>query len=545
MADAGDDMTIPDRPPGLQRRTLGRLVESLGGSMVDLLASPGGLDVEVLGPRIYDPLDPAALGPGELVLGINVAPTEAGLLLRASAAAGAAAVAVKGDRSTLAAAIPDAQAQGMALLAVSPATTWDQLYGLIQNAVEEGTSADTEEPPPLRDLFAVANALAAVVGGAVTIEDANFNLLAYSNLDQPIDGARRDTILGRGLPGDWARRLEEMGILLQLSSTQDAVVRIDDPTGQTRPRLAASIRAGAEVLGSVWAVEGNSSFGPESEAALRQAMPLLALRLLRQRGSDDLTRRERGALLRSLLDGDRTTRDLAAGLGIDVDSPCAIVAFRLTTEDDLDLSVKRARAVDLISVACEAFRRRVVCSWIGQTVYALFPSLGADSTARLVSMVGTISDRSLHSLGSPLYAGVGSTVAGLEDVHRSRDEADRVVRVLMERGLPGRTAAAIDDVRVPGILIELGDVMRERPHLRLPVVESIARYDADHSKNYLDTLRAYVAAYCDVTKAGAALTLHPNTVRYRIRRLEELFGLDLSDPEHLLVISLQFLGGTV
>jgi DNA-binding PucR family transcriptional regulator len=160
-------------------------------------------------------------------------------------------------------------------------------------------------------------------------------------------------------------------------------------------------------------------------------------------------------------------------------------------------------------------------------------------------MVGTISDRSMHSLGSPLYAGVGSTVAGLADVHRSRDEADRVVRVLMERGLPGRTAAAIDDVRVPGILIELGDLMRASPYLRLPVVEYIARYDADHSKNYLDTLRAYVSAYGDFTKAGVALTLHPNTVRYRIRRLEELFGLDLSDPEHLLVISLQFLGGTV
>jgi DNA-binding PucR family transcriptional regulator len=124
-------------------------------------------------------------------------------------------------------------------------------------------------------------------------------------------------------------------------------------------------------------------------------------------------------------------------------------------------------------------------------------------------------------------------------------DSDRVVRVLMERGLSERTAATIDDVRVPGILLELGDLMRESASLRLPVVETISRYDAEHSKNYLETLRAYAAAYGDVTKAGVALTLHPNTVRYRIRRLEELFGLDLSDPEHLLVISLQFLGGAV
>ena len=84
--------------------------------------------------------------------------------------------------------------------------------------------------------------------------------------------------------------------------------------------------------------------------------------------------------------------------------------------------------------------------------------------------------------------------------------------------------------------------MRQNPQLRLPALDAIAAYDAAHSKNYAETLQAYATAYGDMTVAATMLNLHPNSVRYRVKRLEELFGLDLSDPQHLLVISLQFLG---
>ena len=54
---------------------------------------------------------------------------------------------------------------------------------------------------PLGDLFALSNAIAGVVGGAVTIEDPGRRVLAYSTLgDQPIDAARRGSILGRQVP---------------------------------------------------------------------------------------------------------------------------------------------------------------------------------------------------------------------------------------------------------------------------------------------------------------------------------------------------------
>ena len=56
----------------------------------------------------------------------------------------------------------------------------------------------------------------------------------------------------------------------------------------------------------------------------------------------------------------------------------------------------------------------------------------------------------------------------------------------------------------------------------------------------LDTLRAYLS--CDRSKSGAAeqLSVHVNTVKYRIAQIQELTGLDLKDDETALQLMLSF-----
>ncbi|WP_417198272.1 helix-turn-helix domain-containing protein [Streptomyces stelliscabiei] len=46
----------------------------------------------------------------------------------------------------------------------------------------------------------------------------------------------------------------------------------------------------------------------------------------------------------------------------------------------------------------------------------------------------------------------------------------------------------------------------------------------------LQTLEHWFAAAGSATEAGRSLFVHPNTVRYRLRRVEELTGRSLTDP---------------
>ncbi|MFI0469132.1 PucR family transcriptional regulator [Saccharopolyspora sp. 5N102] len=58
----------------------------------------------------------------------------------------------------------------------------------------------------------------------------------------------------------------------------------------------------------------------------------------------------------------------------------------------------------------------------------------------------------------------------------------------------------------------------------------MAAYDVDHNSQLVDTLSAYLDAFGDVAKTAQAMHVHPNTLRYRLRRITEVSGLDLSNP---------------
>jgi DNA-binding PucR family transcriptional regulator len=53
-----------------------------------------------------------------------------------------------------------------------------------------------------------------------------------------------------------------------------------------------------------------------------------------------------------------------------------------------------------------------------------------------------------------------------------------------------------------------------------------------------ETLRVYLDSFGDIGAAAHSLQVHPNTVRYRVRRIEKLLSTSLADPEVRLLLSL-------
>jgi DNA-binding PucR family transcriptional regulator len=53
-----------------------------------------------------------------------------------------------------------------------------------------------------------------------------------------------------------------------------------------------------------------------------------------------------------------------------------------------------------------------------------------------------------------------------------------------------------------------------------------------------ETLRTYLDSFGDIGGAAQSLHVHPNTVRYRVRRIEKLLSTSLADPEVRLLFSL-------
>ncbi|MBS2538555.1 helix-turn-helix domain-containing protein [Catenulispora sp. NF23] len=81
------------------------------------------------------------------------------------------------------------------------------------------------------------------------------------------------------------------------------------------------------------------------------------------------------------------------------------------------------------------------------------------------------------------------------------------------------------------------DVMAQLSHAILAGLESMP---AEDRAILLDTFGAWLDHGGSADEAARRLYVHPNTVRYRLRRLEERTGRTLSDPRHVAELSLAF-----
>jgi len=509
--------------------TLEAVLAAVGLPVLQSLCLPLGPNVNAGEPWLFDPAEAIEARPGALLLAVGCRPRgSAANVVRAAAAAEFAAVIVKSYGEELAPIIAAAENARIALLLVDDEVPWPHLFSLLVAAASRGP-AGRRQPffgVVPGDLFALANAVASMVGGAITIEDMRQHVLAYSSIPgQPIDDPRREGILGRRVPEEF--RLASM---YEEVRQAESVVRVE--RDGVRSRLAVSIQAGDEPIGSIWAVEGDGGFPAGAEAALADAARLASLHLLRLRANQDVESAARSAALRVLLLGQGNARANALP-SVDM-HPLAVVAFQAIGRVRDDDSALLESAAHFVAVSCESAYRNAACLTLGETIYALLPTSG-DGRDVLRAMVERIIDRAAASLHVRLRAGIGSAVADLGSVVTSRTDADLVLAVLASESNPA-TVATIADVRSRTVLLHLRNCVGDDPRMSLDVLDTIAAHDRDRGTDYIGTLRTYLDSLGDIPTAAERMFLHQNTFRHRMRRIAELFNVDVEDPDERLVL---------
>ena len=531
----------PGQPASQRHVELGDLLGLVGPGVLSVLAAPCGLAIPVGEVVIQDPLAPAHLPRDAVVLavGIDAKGNDSRKLLEAAAEATVSAVVFREHPTGAAEIVDHANRLGVVALGMPEDAEWGNLFGVLRTALASAECNDVVPDTlgaPIGDLFALADAIAALVGGPVTIEDPHSVVLAYSSTSEPIDEPRRSTILGRHSPAAWSQRLREAGVFRRLWAGE--VVRYEAPDiDGFAPRLAVAVRAGDEVLGSIWVAEGSGGFGPEAEQALQRAAHVSALHLVHQRAVSDVQRVVRGEHLRSLLNGHGAVEPLAATLDLDPHAPFLVLAAKLVAEDDESLDAARELTVGLVSLHVGFLRQRATSVVIGDVVYVLVPDEPPLPLDALETAAREIAERLGHLRGVQVRVAIGPPVPQLADVKESRRVADIGLRVL-ER-MPHVLVARTEDLADQILLLETAETIQRWPDLLHGKLDVLVAHDEKHGTDYVRTLRAYLDAFGDVGLAADCLGVHPNTFRYRLHRIVKLAGLDLDDPDERLAVELR------
>ena len=507
--------------------TLRSLLAALGEPLVEVVTAPRGLENGIAGVAIADPDDELDQFPDQLVLLIGTRGREADRLVRALARRGAAAVALKdpgrhppGDRR-------DAD---IAVLSVRGDVRWDNLERLVRDVLEtERSAADAPD-----DLFALAQTVAVLTGGIVSIEDTASRVLAYSRTDGDTpDELRRLSILGRQGPPDYLRMLREWGVFERLRTGED-VVRVEEHAELgIRRRLAVGIHAGHRQLGTIWVQEGAGPFTDRAHGVLVGAARVAAGHLVRRRARPTPA----SELLAGLLDG-RVDPDLV-GPAVGLAETSAIVvgfAVRADVGDTATHELGRGDLADVVPVLAATYRRRAQAAAAGSRLYAVLPAADRVEPA-LVALCKDVAATVERRTGARVQVGIGSAVQRLADVPASRAAADRVLDAMA----PDADVAVIGELRAEVLLHETLDMLAAHPDLHDPAVSRLVGYDAVHRTDLAGSVLAWLDALGDVGDAAATLGVHPNTLRYRLRRAVDVGGLALGDPRARLMHHLQLL----
>jgi purine catabolism regulator len=240
------------------------------------------------------------------------------------------------------------------------------------------------------------------------------------------------------------------------------------------------------------------------------ALSLFAIELAKSRAVADTERRLQGDFFDELAGGSLSAADAARGLarfGFARDT--LVVAAVL---DGVDPAVLAQAVEDHGSRVGGAF----LVSRREDGVSILLPAGSEQELEGLVKEVGV-------RTGEAIRGGSGSTVA-LADVGRSLREARYALKVCR---LEGWAFAGFEDLGTYRLLLSMTDPDALRAFAD-SLLGPLDAYDRDQHGELVSSLQAFLQHNSRWETAAAELFVHRHTLRYRIRKVEELTGRDLS-----------------
>ncbi|HYM50982.1 MAG TPA: helix-turn-helix domain-containing protein [Candidatus Limnocylindrales bacterium] len=305
---------------------------------------------------------------------------------------------------------------------------------------------------------------------------------------------------------------------------------VDRPLPGGRSRLCAPILVQGSIAGFVSLIGQDGQLGEVHRLAVGRASHACAIELVRERAAreakDELEEEVLDVLTGGRPGSQAHAMERLRRQGVSLERPYLLVAGQ---PDD------SRRAAELRAAWERALNALHLKALVRERETSVLAIIAMDSRARLdaVSLTREL-QRAGQAADRPVGIGFARVRTGPSEVAAAAREAEQALA--MGRRLQGAShLTGFEDLGLYRLLYAL----QQEPELRQFAEESLAGLRVrDRGGDLRQTLRAYLDVGGSPTDAALRLNLHRNTVLYRLRRIEELLGVDLREPETRLRLHL-------
>ncbi len=361
---------------------------------------------------------------------------------------------------------------------------------------------------------------------------------ANSEAGDDLDRLSEAVESGAGLPAvarAAAKVLDASVVLIDRSSAVLAVAGAS--TDQEQKLLAGGEEVSTVELRVADTVVGELRYraktAPEPAIA-RMVRTLLALELERSRAPEWESEEVAGAFVNAVLDRTVTDRaDIlarAAELGSELEQGAGVLVVRAAPRA-AQTGEWRARVMTLVLRALRSLAPGALAVAEGGEVAAevavIVPALSDEQLARAASGVARELGDSLS--GFHLSIGRSRRAGDPVDLYRSGSEARLAVNV---GEAEGRALLAFEDTGAYRLLLPaMSEDPSELERFYAETIEPISVYDEQYETELVATVEAYLDNDGNVAATAKQLFTHRHTIRYRLERVKELCGHDVSATE--------------
>ena len=400
----------------------------------------------------------------------------------------------------------------------------NEQYSLLQRSLavhEKLTKIVLEE----KGLEAILSTLSALVGCSAVLFDFHGVVLCEAAYRRHL-GAELIADLWR-LIGD--RRADRQNFALSMEGVGSGV--------QVYP-VVASHRIGAFLA----VVKDSGDFSEYDRIILHNVVTVTALELVKKKAVAETEKRLAGDFFDELIASDLYEEEIARRLaffGLEPQTPHLIVLVDIDEAGgDGTATAERTEA------AAQDVKERL--HWTVDEFMARRDVLGisasrSDSVVVLVQP-GKMDTREVIRLAGELQGvigemlpeisvsiGIGRPHRQLTDLRQSYYEASYAIKIRKLKGEPG-VIASFDDLGSYGLLLGLQDTLSLEVFYD-SVLGKLQEYDEQNSSDLVKSLACFLEANGHWGDAAEKLYVHRHTLRYRMKRVEEITGRDLNQSQ--------------
>lgn len=324
-------------------------------------------------------------------------------------------------------------------------------------------------------------------------------------------------------------------------------VRLDPnpQAGISCTRVVAPVMAGEKRLGHVIVAETNSTLTDLDMAAVEYAGTVIALDRVHAQALFETEQRLRGDFLDELFGRQQISEEYIlkrfGQLGYEPSAAYQVILIQVAEPKESESSgqadLARRRLLSMLQQLMSTHHRQSMVIHRNGVFTVLWPEqaeAGNKAPCKTGHDIASAAQEAIQALypGRVVRIGIGRPYQVLNRLRDSFEEATAAMKVL-QRLDSSLGILPFTDLGIYRVLLQTGSPDHLLDFCR-DTLQPIRTHDAQWTSELELTLRTYLRCQMSTQRTAEELFVHPNTIMYRLKKLEQVCNTDLKNPQELL-----------